>query len=151
MGLLGRAAGYFWCVMSMAVGGLAFLFYDRADEEWVIGPIGVGVGLLGIVLISVAGRFERGRTFILRHGIAGVGTVTAVSKTMRGETEARYLKLTLTVVVPGRSPYQATTRKAYGLSVIDRVQPGLVLPVRVHPTRPEKVLVAGDRYHRPLV
>lgn len=56
----------------------------------------------------------------MRYGIAGEAMVTAVTKTMLGETEARDLKLTLTVVVPGRSPYRATTRKAYGLSIIDR-------------------------------
>ncbi len=53
------------------------------------------------------------------------------------------MKLKLIVTVQGKEPYSATVRKVFSQEDIHLLQPGLVLPVKVHPTKPDKILLGA--------
>lgn len=133
--------------------GLALMTFvlHRDGARWWLGPAVFGGGGLMALLVFVIQRAvdstHQDRAFILSQGIHGQATVTAVRKLRSGETDKQNLQITMTVDVPGRPPYEATERKLYHVTRIDKLQPGMVVPVRVHPTDPAQVLIATDEYN----
>jgi len=140
---IGRLVEYAFAAMFIAIGLGLTVVLDRDDDRWA-GPAFVGVGVLLVILFFLVNRWRDGRSAILKHGVDGRGTVTEVKPTSMWEgDDIRYFRLTMTVEVPGRSPYSATARQPYHRARWDRIQPGMVLPVRVHPHDPSRVMVAG--------
>ena len=61
------------------------------------------------------------------------------------------LNMALSVEVPGRPPYHVTVHHSYSHDVRKQIQPGVIVPVRVNPANPAKVLIATDYLNRALV
>jgi len=133
--------------------GLTFMTFvlHRDEERWWMGPIFIGAGMLTALMVFVIHRTvtsaHSSRALILSQGIHGRATVTAVKKLRSGETDRQNLLITMTVEVPERPPYEATERKLYHYTRIDTLQPGMVVPVRVHPSDPAQVLIPTDEYN----
>ena len=147
--VLGRYAWYLFCLLAVVVGLGLTVIRDRDHPHWLLGPGAIGGGVVGFMLVFLLYRAldrSQARTrFLQTHGIAGRGSVTAVQKTSRWEgNDFRYLKLALTVEVPGRAPYPVTVSNPYHRKYIDLVKPGAVVPLLVHPTDPTQVMIPPD-------
>jgi hypothetical protein len=147
---LARLGSYGFALMFVAI-GIFVAICRPSDAPWYVGPLFMVVGLLIVVMQYVLHRSADGRAAILKGGIDGRGTVTAVKPTSRWEgNEVRYFRLSLSVEVPGRPAYAATALKTLHRSHFDAIQPGMVLPLRVSPTDPTKIMVVTDIANRPM-
>ncbi|WP_344127809.1 hypothetical protein [Luedemannella flava] len=147
--MIGRLGAYGFCLMFVAIGCGLPLF--RRDREGLLGALGFVVGgLLLMAFLFALHRWQDGREAILRAGIPGRGTVVAARKLKMAEDWDQFLKVTLVVEIPGRPPYRADVRKPYHRTYIDSVVPGLVVPVRVSPRNPNRVLIATTTMGRPI-
>jgi hypothetical protein len=148
--LLRRIGQYAFCLMFVGIGLVAFAVFDRDDERWWVGPAFVGVGVVLMAVFFLFNRWSDRRDAILRHGVDGRGLVTEVKPTAQWDSnDVRYFRMTMTVEVPGRAPYPATARQPYHRTRWDRIRPGIVVPVRVHPRDPRRVMVATDMLNNP--
>ncbi|GIG00223.1 hypothetical protein [Catellatospora citrea] len=148
--MLRRIGQYLFCLMFVGIGLVVSVVFDRDDERWWAGPAFVGVGVLLIVVFSMVDRWRDRRNAILAHGVDGRGLVTEVKPTAQWESnDVRYFRLTMTIEVPGRAPYTASARQPYHRTRWDRIRPGIVVPVRVHPQDPARVMVATDWLNNP--
>lgn len=139
-----------FCLMFVGIGLIAFVVFDRDDERWWAGPGFLGVGVLLLVVLASINRWRDRRNEILQHGVDGRGLVTGVTPTSQWENnDVRYFRMTMTIELPGRAPYTATARQPYHRARWDRIRPGIVVPVRVHPTDPRRVMVAADALNTP--
>jgi hypothetical protein len=114
------------------------------QEEGLMG-IGITGGtflLLGAVFlpIGLVLRKSAHRAAWLRmHGLSATGQVQSASHSGMEINNVPMMQLTLIVQLPGRAPYQATT-KALGA----RLAPGSLVQLRVHPGNPSEILIETD-------
>lgn len=148
--MLRRIGQYMLCLMFVGIGLGVSVVFDRDDERWWAGPASVGAGVLLIVVFFSINRWRDRRNEILAHGVDGRGLVTGVKPTARWESnDVRHFRMTMTIEVPGRAPYTAAALQPYHRTRWDRIRPGLVVPVRVHPQDPTHVMVATDWLNNP--
>jgi hypothetical protein len=148
----GRFGAYAFTLMFVVIGIGISVVLGRDDSRWWMGPGFIAGGLLLMVLLFFLNRWRDRRNAILKYGVDGRGTVTSVKPTARWESnDVRHFRLTMTIEAPGRAPYQATAKQPYHRRSWDRVQPGIVVPVRIHPQDPARVMVATDWLGNPSV
>lgn len=80
-------------------------------------------------------------TAVYTNGVQGTATVDAISETGIQMNDAPVCELDLTVVVPGREPYQVKHRQLLAISVLPRYQPGATFSVRVDGDDPSKLVI----------
>lgn len=80
-------------------------------------------------------------TAVYTSGVQGTATVHAISETGIQMNDAPVCELDLTVVVPGREPYQVKHRQLLAISVLPRYQPGATFSVRVDQSDPSKLVI----------
>jgi hypothetical protein len=151
---MGRLSAYGFFAMFMLVGLAALVLYRGDEEARLVGLGFIGGGALGIVLFWIGFRIQRRRARRLTTWTAGQGTILAVTTSSYSTAPVNNglgLNLTLTVEVPGRPPYQVTVHHSYSHDVRNQIQPGVIVPVRVNPANPAKVMVATDYLNRTLV
>ncbi len=90
-------------------------------------------------------RHRRMVRFMQDNGIPARATITAIRATGSSINARPVLLLDVSVAVPGRFPYQATVRNAPPIHLVGMLRPGVGLPVRVDPGRPERLLVDWAR------
>ncbi|GAA1380468.1 hypothetical protein [Catellatospora chokoriensis] len=148
--MLRRLGQYLFCLMFIGIGLVVAVVFDRDEAPWWAGPIFAAVGTLLLVVFFLVNRWRDRRNAILEHGVDGRGLVTEVKPTAQWESnDVRHFRMTMTIEVPGRAPYTATARQPYHRTRWDRIRPGLVVPVRVHPGDPARVMVATDWLNNP--
>jgi len=105
-----------------------------------------------MIMFLIMGSLAKGKARLFAEATPGTGAITAVEKSMRahGEEHDAGFWLTMTVEVPGRAPFTARVHGSFSPDVAKRLQPGLVIPVRVHPSNPQKPLIGTDSLLRPL-
>jgi hypothetical protein len=79
--------------------------------------------------------------YIEDHGIPARATITAIRATGASVNARPVLLLDVSVAVPGRLAYPATVRNAPPIHLVGMLRPGVGLPVKVDPGRPERLLV----------
>jgi hypothetical protein len=136
--------------MFIGVGLLAtiwmLLFYP-GDNRWLVGPAFVAVGIAGFFLIRAYGRAQKRKARTLAEAARGTGTVTAVETSQRTHgSHTSGFWLTMTIEMPGQAPFQSRVHMSVSHDVMKKLQPGLVLPVRIHPSDPGKVLIGADQW-----
>jgi hypothetical protein len=113
------------------------------------GIIGLAVGLVAVTysVIAVIRTTKLGGI----RGAALTGTGRILSLKITGvsvntfRTKRRVCVIGLRVEVPGREPYDATVRQAFGLAEIMGLQPGSIIPVQVAAANPRKVRIDLDQ------
>jgi hypothetical protein len=152
--MIERLGAYAFCVMFIGVGLLAtvwMLLFYRGDSRWLVGPAFVAAGIVGIFAFRALGRAEKRKARTLAEAARGSGTVTAVEKSQRSHgSHTSGFWLTMTVEMPGQAPFQSRVHMSVSHDVLKKVQPGLVLPVRIHPSNPSKVLIGANQWLSPL-
>ena len=152
--MMQRLSVYAFCAMFIGVGLLVLiwfrLFYP-GDNRWLAGPIFVVVGIVGIIIVRAGKKSADRRAGMLAEAVRGNGTVTAVEKSMRthGDHTSGFW-LAMTVEMPERPPFQSRVHMSVSWDVLKKVRPGLVLPVRVHPSNPSKIHIGADQWLNPL-
>jgi hypothetical protein len=86
-------------------------------------------------------RHRRRVRFMQDNGIPARATITAIRATGSSINSRPVLLLDMSVAVPGRPAYQATVRTAPPIHLVGMLRPGVGLPVKVDPGRPERLLV----------
>lgn len=149
-----RLGAYALCLMFIGIGLLAMawmLVFYPGDSRWLVGPAFVALGVVGIFAFRAMGKAEKRKARTLAEAVRGTGTVTAVEKSQR--THGNHTSgfwLTMTVEIPGQAPFQARVHMSVSHDALKKVQPGLVLPVRIHPANPGKVLIGANQWLSPL-
>jgi hypothetical protein len=86
-------------------------------------------------------RHRRRVRFMQDNGIPARATITAIRTTGSSINSRPVLLLDVLVAVPARPVYQATVRTAPPIHLAGMLRPGVGLPVKVDPGRPEQLLV----------
>jgi hypothetical protein len=86
-------------------------------------------------------RHRRRRRFMEDNGIPARATITAIRTTGASINSRPVLLLDVSVAVPARPVYQTTVRNAPPIHLVGMLRPGVGLPVKVDPGRPERLMV----------
>ena len=141
-----------WIIATFLVGGLllcalAWLLLFETEGATLAGIAVAFVGLpwvlgaLVAVLIGIRGEVRsRHRRWLARHGLRGRATIVSGVSEL-SVNEHPYFHLVLDLEVPGHAPRRVDHRCVIGNFAARRIKPGLVLPVYVHPRRPQDILL----------
>jgi uncharacterized protein DUF3592 len=124
----------------MAIGPIAGLAGAVAGAPWWAGCAGWAVFAVG--LVGLLARLGLGPA-VLRTGIPGDATVTAISDTGASVNDRPVFRFALDVQLPGQDRYPATVKAAAPrvLTAAGAVRPGMWVPVRVDPDKPAEVAI----------
>ena len=98
----------------------------------------VGITWLAIVLIRKAMGPNRG---ILQNGIPAKAKIVGVQQTGVMVNYQPQVAFVLEVTPPSGVPYQAQTKAVIPMVNIPQFQPGVEVPVKIHPTDPSQVVM----------
>jgi hypothetical protein len=145
---LGRPLGGLGCMAPL--GALMLIGVAIAVAAWAAGAlplealpgIGAGLGISGVVF-SIIGVFAiaagRRAARLRRHGRVASAEVVAVEPTGSKVNGVPFVRLTLRLDGPDGEPYEARTSAL--LSTLVGVEAGSVVPVRVDPDDPTRLIV----------
>jgi hypothetical protein len=86
-------------------------------------------------------RHRRRVRFMEDNGIPARATIAAIRATGATINGRPVLLLDVWVAMPGHAAYQATVRNAPPIHLVGMLRPGVGLPVKVDPGRPEQLIV----------
>ena len=98
-------------------------------------------GPIALVAWWLIRRHRRRVRFMQDNGIPARATITAIRATGSSINSRPVLLLDVSVAVPARPAYQATVRTAPPIHLVGMLRPGVGLPVKVDPGRPERLMV----------
>jgi hypothetical protein len=98
------------------------------------------IALTWFIAIKIRNSATKGDKVMQEQGIKGEATILNIWDTGVRFGNAYQMGMQVEVRVPGREPYQTQTRASVPIVNIPQFQPGAVIPVKVHPTDPSKVL-----------
>jgi hypothetical protein len=98
------------------------------------------IALSWFIAIKIRNSATKGDKVMQEQGIKGEATILNVWDTGVRFGNAYQMGMQVEVRVPGREPYQTQTRASVPIVNIPQFQPGAVIPVKVHPNDPSKVL-----------
>ena len=141
-----------WIIATFLLGGLLlcalawFLLFETDDGT----VAGIAVAFVGVpwvlgalvaVMIGIRQEFRsRHRRWLARHGLRGrARIISGVSEL--SVNEHPYFQLVLELEVPGHPRRRVEHRCVIGNFAARRISAGMVLPVYVHPRRPEDILL----------
>jgi hypothetical protein len=113
--------------------------------------VGITTGSIGVTFIPLGGVFlgigvwmkkaaDRAQR-IRVHGISGTGRVTGVAPTGLAINNVPQIRIDLSIQLPGRAPYAASTKMLGGMQLMMVMRPGAEVPVRVDPQDLAQVLI----------
>jgi hypothetical protein len=100
-------------------------------------PMGLVFGGIGYAMGKAAAKAERLRV----HGIAGTGQVLGAQPTGMSINNVPQMAIRIQIQLPGRPPYEATTKMLMSAGVAQAMIPGASVPVRVDPDKLSDVLI----------
>ena len=105
-------------------------------------------GPLALVASWFIWRRRRRARFMQENGIPARATITAIRTPGSTVNGRPVLLLDVSVAVPGRLAYQATVRTTPLIHLVGVLRPGVGLPVKVDPGRPERLIVDWAQVER---
>lgn len=132
-----------WLLIIAGVGAAgAWIVTDPDATNPVPVVAGVLLAVLGIlVLVAVRIGILGWTNRVRRDGIEGTGEIIEVRDTRTSVNKAALFEVVLMVSVPDDEPYRSRARILLPRDQFAALQPGLVLPVRVDPNRPDRVVI----------
>ncbi|MDQ3037263.1 MAG: hypothetical protein M3Y87_33020 [Myxococcota bacterium] len=140
-----------------AVIGSAVLFAMNAGGPLTAGPIigslgaaigaAIGPGIAGLVMTPIGLALRRGAkeaAFLRQHGISARGVVRGIAPTGTTINDVPMMRVSVTVMRDGAAPYEASFSQLMPPGLMVQMQPGTQLPLRVHPHKPEKILLESQ-------
>ena len=109
----------------------------------ILGVIGVGWLAAGLVAIVVAARSavrNHHKRWLARHGIRGRATIVDAIGEM-SVNEQPLFSVVFDADVPGQGTRRVERTIVVGNFAARRMEPGVVMPVYVHPRRPDDLLL----------
>ena len=103
-------------------------------------PMGLIFGGIGYAMGKAAARAERLRV----HGIVGTGQVMGAQPTGMAINNVPQMAIRLQILLPGRPPYEATTKMLMSAGVAHALVPGTSVSVRVDPEKLSDVLIEAQ-------
>jgi hypothetical protein len=103
----------------------------------------VGITWLAIYLVRKAMGPNKG---ILQNGIPAKAKIVGVQQTGVMVNYQPQVAFQLEVTPPGGTPYQAQAKAVIPMVNIPQFQPGIEVPVKIHPTDPSQVVL--DVYNK---
>jgi hypothetical protein len=100
-------------------------------------PFGAIFFGIGFWLKKAAAKAERIRV----HGIAGTGRVLGAGPTGLAINNVPQMRFDLSIQLPGRAPYNASTKMLGGMQLMMVMRPGAEVPVRVDPQDLNEVII----------
>lgn len=107
----------------------------------------IGLGIAGAVTFFLGRGMHRAAKkarYLRVHGISTTGTVVNVATTGTKVNNVPQYKVTLSIQLEGKQPYQASTRLLMPPHLASQMSSGAQLPVRVDPNDPQSVLLELD-------
>lgn len=133
--------GVFFVVLgvgaAIALGGIPYAGGGMVLMGGIFVVVGGALAIIGFVINRGASSTDQ----VLAAGVAGMATITGVTQTGMYLNEQPRIKMDLLVQLPGQAPYAAEHTEFVPLILLSRVQPGAMLPVKVDPAQPQKVVV----------
>ena len=133
--------GIFEFVLAMVFAAVAVTNPVVAFGFWLTAAI---LGVTGVILVAIGLRVRRSADNadrILRTGIDGTATITALTQTGVSMNDNPQVEIGLSVRLPGKEPYAASRREFVPLILLARLTPGASLPVTVDPNDPQQVMI----------
>ena len=96
----------------------------------------IGVTFFAIRMIRKATGPDKS---ILKNGIDAKARIVSVQQTSVMVNYQPQIAFTLEIHPPGGTPYQAQTKAVIPMVNIPQLQPGVEVPVKIHPTDPTKI------------
>jgi len=131
------------------------------DPTALIGLFGGGMTLVivGITCVAVIGSFAftgvilwftlrpllqnmNQRNQVLQTGIPAMATIVSLADTGMLVNYQPQVRIGLQVAPPNGVPYQAEVTMVVSQLMIPRVQPGMMVPVKIDPKDPSKIAIA---------
>jgi hypothetical protein len=103
-------------------------------------PMGLIFGGIGYAMGKAAAKAER----LQAHGIVGTGQVLGAQPTGMAINHVPQMAIRLQIALPGRPPYEATTKMLMSANVAHALVPGAMVSVRVDPDQPSDVLIEAQ-------
>ena len=116
-----------------------WLWAMLAISPW--GPIALGFGFF-------IGRYRRKVRLFRDAGLAGRATVESIRSTGSVINGRAVLRLELSVALADRPPYPASVRTAPPYHLAGMLRPGVQLPVKADPGKPERIMVDWPQAER---
>jgi hypothetical protein len=107
----------------------------------ILGVVGFGLIWFGMRSGAKADEAER----IAATGIAGQATIVGLTQTGVSLNDNPQVGIDLMVTIPGRQPYAAHRKEFVPLILLGRLANGGMLPVKVDPADPSKVVIGWDQ------
>jgi hypothetical protein len=79
-------------------------------------------------------------------GTAKLGERWYVGKSGGAMELVEFMKFELEVTVPGRAPYKVNHKQLTPFEIYNRLTKGMILPVKVHPEKPAKLLLDWNNF-----
>ena len=133
--------GGLFLVVGLAIAILLGNVPYAGETMIVMGGIFALVGAVIVVIGLVIGRGAASTDQILATGVSGTATISGLTQTGMTLNDQPRIKMDLLVQLPGQTPYAAQHSEFVPLILLSRLAPGAVLPVRVNPAQPQKVVV----------
>ena len=128
---------------------LVAVLVGTTPPPWLWGLLAVSPwGPIALVAWWFIRRHRRRIRFMQDNGIPARATITVIRTPGSSINSRPVLLLDVSVAVPARLAYQATVRTAPPIHLVGMLRPGVGLPVRVDPGRPERLLVDWAQVER---
>lgn len=113
---------------------------------WTMAAVIGGAVILVTIVITLLVRRAIRRTFgpdrtTLEQGISARAKIVGLRQTGVMVNYQPQVAFQLEVYPPGGAPYHAETRAVVPIVNIPQVQPGVEVPIKIHPTDPSKVVL----------
>jgi hypothetical protein len=139
--------------LGVASVGSAVLF-EIGSGQFTAGPIlgalggavgmALGPGLAGIIMTPLGYALWRGAkeaAYLRTHGLSARGVVRGIAPTGTTINNVPMMRVTVTVMRDDVAPYEASFKQLMGPGMAVQMQPGVQVPLRVHPQKPDKILL----------
>jgi hypothetical protein len=99
------------------------------------------MGLLFITVGLWVTRVNANRSKLFAQGLAGEATIVSAVETGMTVNDRPVAKLTMSILLPGRTSYTVEHREVVPLLALGMITPGSTLPVAVDPVDPQKLAI----------
>lgn len=82
-------------------------------------------------------------SYIMKNGVAAEATILETWDTGVTVNNSPQIGMLVEVRRPGRPPYQTKTKQVVSRLQVQYYQPGMVLGIKVHPTKPNKIAITS--------